>query len=223
MDQPITTNQPKGKFHTFENNRKRSAGGPQFDGGEIALPSGSASFELQGTFAKAEEIGGKQVITRMWGRTKASPVGTAIRDRVAAEAARAAEKPRAAFIGQGDKPYLLESGQYVYFRNPQAGEAGKSGHPQTDMYGYWNPGAAYPIVKLGGWFGESEKGVGYFNGETQLPLPGKEDGVIPDADPSEHLEDFSQEPENGTAFDVEQDAAQTTRRGRRTRDESASR
>ncbi len=134
---------------------------------------------------------GKYVVDRMCGWTEPKPVDTPPRDRIAAKVARENEPARAAFVGEKG-PYMLEAGQYVFFRNPTAGQPGKSGNMTTDMYGYWNPGAEYPIVKIGCWMGE-KNGKGYINGETQLPLPGKEDGVLPDVDPNETFEDPTKE------------------------------
>lgn len=199
--------QRKGKFFAFENQRKRVGDKlPQFIDGEIQLLDTGLTFALPALFTVGGKVGGKDAIVRMYGFTDPYPLNTPIRDRVAAKAARAAEAPRAAFAGDKGE-YLLQSGQIVLFPNPNAGQPGKSGNPQTDMYGYWNPGGDHTIVKIGAWMGDKD-GKGYINGETQLPLPGKEDGVIPDADPTEalHMEGHEQH---------EQEAPSRSRRGRR--------
>jgi len=205
MDQPTTTTQPKGKFFAFENQRKRAGDNrPQFIDGQIELLDSGKVFALPAIFVVGGKVDGKAAITRMYGFTDPYPIDTPIRERVAAKAAREQEAPRAAFVGEKGE-YLLQSGQYILFPNPAAGTPGKSGHANTDMYGYWNPGSQYPIVKLGAWMGD-KNGKGYINGETQLPLPGKEDGVLPDIDPSETYDNHNQ--------DLEHESAPRGRRGR---------
>jgi hypothetical protein len=192
MDQHDIQNQPKAKFFAFENNRKRAGDTqPAYIDGQIGIPGSDITFAMPATFAKGSKVDGKYVIDRMFGWTEPTPVDTPPRDRIAAKVARENEPARAAFVGEKG-PYMLEAGQYVFFRNPTAGQPGKSGNMTTDMYGYWNPGAEYPIVKIGCWMGE-KNGKGYINGETQLPLPGKEDGVLPDVDPNETFEDPTKE------------------------------
>jgi hypothetical protein len=185
MDQ--TTNQhPKGKFYAFENDRKRVGDSrPQFIDGEIEIPGTDLKFELPAIFSKGGFVDGKPVIERMYGYTAPYPKNTPIRERVAIKAARANEKAKVAF--ENDKgPYMLEPGQYVFFPNPKAGTPGPNGGTHTDLFGYFNPGGDMPVFKLGAWLGEKD-GKGYINGEIQVPLPGKDDGVIPDADPTETL------------------------------------
>lgn len=192
MEQPDLQNQPKAKFFAFENQRKRAGDNqPAYIDGKIGIPGSNIVFDMRATFAKGHTEDGKSVIDRMYGWTDATPVGTSAQDRIAAKVARENEPARPAFIGEKG-PYMLEAGQYVFFRSPTAGQPGKSGNMTTDMYGYWNPGAEYPIVKIGCWMGEKD-GKGYINGETQLPLPGKEDGVLPDIDPNETFEDPNKE------------------------------
>ncbi len=184
MDQ--LNQQPKGKFYAFENQRKRTGDKrPQFIDGEIEIPGTDVRFALPAIFAKGGIVNGKPAIERMYGFTEPYPINTPIRDRVAIKSARASEKPKVAF--ENDKgPYLLQPGQYVFFPNPKAGMAGPNGGTQTDLFGYFNPGGEYPVFKLGAWLGEKD-GKGYINGEIQVPLPGKDDGVVPDADPSEAI------------------------------------
>lgn len=216
MDAPTTVQQPKGKFYAFENNQKRAGDNrPQFVDGQIELLNSGKVFALPAIFVVGGKKDGKDVIARMYGFTDPYPIDTPIRDRVAAKAAREQEPARAAFTGDRGE-YLLKSGQYILWPNPDAGKPGKSGHPMTDMYGYWNPGKEYPIVKIGAWMGEKD-GRGYINGETQLPLPGKEDGIIPDADPNESLElGADQDP------GLEHETSPRNRRGR-SREQAASR
>lgn len=193
MEQTDLQNQPKAKFFAFENNRKRAGDKqPAYIDGEIGIPGSDIKFAMPATFAKGRKDGDKYVIDRMFGWTDATPIGTAPRDRIAAKVARENEPARPAFVGEKG-PYMLEAGQYVFFPSQAAGTPGKSGHLTTDMYGYWNPGREFPIVKIGCWMGE-KNGKGYINGETQLPLPGPEDGLVPDVDPTEHFEDPSKEP-----------------------------
>lgn len=178
--------QRKGKFFAFENSRKRAGDNrPQFIDGEIELLDTGLVFSMPAVFAVGGKIDGKAVISRMYGFTDPYPMDTPVRDRIAAKAVRNEEAPRAAFVGE-QGPYLLRAGQFVLWPNMDAGKPGKSGKAMTDMYGYWNPGAAHPIIKLGLWMGEKD-GRGYINGETQLPLPGKEDGVLPDYEQDESL------------------------------------
>jgi hypothetical protein len=206
---------PKGKFYAFENQRKRAGDTrPQFIDGEIEIPGTDVKFALPAIFAKGGIVNGKPAIARMYGFTEPYPVGTAIRDRVAIKSARASEKPKVAF--ETDKgPYMLQPGQYVFFPNPKAGMPGPNGGTQTDLFGYFNPGGEYPVFKLGAWLGEKD-GKGYINGEIQIPLPGKDDGVIENVDPSETLEQTGQE--EGVGHD---EPARGGRGGRRTRSQDS--